>query len=147
MLSRHVAATLAALVLLVSPAVPMAQAPVTPGAPTIDQLISLKRVGSPALSPDARWVAYTVRDTNWEDNSYHTEIWLADARGGETRQLTNNAKKSSTAPVWSPDSTQLAFASDRDDKRQIYAIDVRGGEARKLTAAEEGVGSFVWAPD
>jgi dipeptidyl aminopeptidase/acylaminoacyl peptidase len=117
------------------------------GTPTIDQLISLKRAGSAAISPSGQWVAYTVRDTNWDENAYHTEIWLADAKSGEVRQLTNHAKKSSTSPTWSPDSTKLAFATDRDEKRQIYVIDPRGGEARKLTSVEEGVGGFAWAPD
>jgi dipeptidyl aminopeptidase/acylaminoacyl peptidase len=116
-------------------------------APTIDELISLKRAGSPAISPDGRWVAYTIREANWDDNNYHTEIWLADAATGETRQLTNHAKKSSAAPAWSPDGTRLAFATDRDDKRQIYVIDPRGGEAKKITALEDGVGSFAWSPD
>ena len=115
--------------------------------PTIDQLISLQRVGSPAMSPNGAWIAYTVRDTNWDDDSYHTEIWLADAKTGETRQLTNDPKKSSASPTWSPDSRLLAFATDRDDKRQVYLIDPRGGEARKLTSADEGVGGFAWSPD
>ena len=115
--------------------------------PTIDGLISLKRAGSPAISPDGRLVAYTVREANWDDNNYHTEIWVADTANGGTRPLTNNAKKSSTSPAWAPDGSTLAFVTDRDDKRQVYAIDPRGGEARKITAAEEGVGGFAWAPD
>jgi dipeptidyl aminopeptidase/acylaminoacyl peptidase len=115
--------------------------------PTIDELISLKRAGSPAISPNAQWVAYTVREPNWDDNNYHTEIWLADARTGETRQLTSHTKKSSSSPEWAPDSSRLAFATDRDDKRQIYVIDPRGGEARKVTSVEDGVGSFAWSPD
>ena len=45
--------------------------------PSIDDLLNLKRVASPALSPDGRWVAYTVRETNWDENAYETEIWLA----------------------------------------------------------------------
>ena len=117
------------------------------GTPTIDELISLKRAGSPAISPSGQWVAYTVRDTNWDENAYHTEIWLADAKSGELRQLTSHAKKSSTSPTWLPDGTTLAFATDRDDKRQVYLIDPRGGEARKLTSVEEGVGGFAFAPD
>jgi dipeptidyl aminopeptidase/acylaminoacyl peptidase len=115
--------------------------------PTIDQLIALKRAGSAAISPNGQWVAYTVRDTNWDENAYHTEIWLADVKSGELRQLTSHPKKSSTSPTWSPDSTRLAFTTDRDDKRQIYVIDPRGGEARKLTSVEEGVGNFAWSPD
>jgi dipeptidyl aminopeptidase/acylaminoacyl peptidase len=115
--------------------------------PTIDQLIALQRVGSPAISPNGAWIAYTVRETNWDDNNYHTEIWLADAATGETLQLTNDPKKSSASPAWSPDSRLLAFATDRDEKRQVYVIDPRGGEARKLTSAEDGVGGFAWSPD
>ena len=115
-------------------------------APTVDQILSVKRAGSPQISPDGRLVAYTVQETNWDDNAYETEIWLADAKGGSPRQLTNG-KKSSSSPAWSPDSGRLAFISDRTDKRQIYVIDARGGEAMKLTDVDEGVSSLGWSPD
>jgi dipeptidyl aminopeptidase/acylaminoacyl peptidase len=140
--------TAIALTCALLPGVPSgAQAP-TPSddTPTIDALISLKRAASPVISPDAKWVAYTVRETNWEENVYETEIWLADAQSGATRQLTNG-RKSSNAPAWSPDGRRLAFGSDREEKRQIYVIDLAGGEAMKLTAAEEPVGAFAWSPD
>ena len=53
-------------------------------APSLDQILSLKRAGSPEISPDGRWVAYTVRETNWDDNAYDTQIWIADATTGAT---------------------------------------------------------------
>jgi dipeptidyl aminopeptidase/acylaminoacyl peptidase len=114
--------------------------------PTIDQLVSLRRVGSPVISPDGRRVAYTVRETNWDENAYETEIWLADVGQSGVRQLTNG-KKSSSQPAWSPDGRTLAFVSDRNDKRQVYLIDLAGGEAAALTAQEDGVSAFAWAPD
>lgn len=129
-------------------------------APTVDQILSLKRAGSPEISPDGRFVAYTVRETNWDDNAYETEIWLADATRGDLRQAQagvsssspasrqiTNAKKSSQSPAWSPDGSTLAFISDRTDKRQIYLINPQAGEADALTALEDGVGSFEWSPD
>ena len=129
---------------------PLRSAPAGPPAaattPTIDDLISLKRAGSPVISPDGRFVAYTVRETNWDDDRYETEIWVADVASGAVRQLTN-APKSSSAPAWSPDGRRLAFGSDRTDKRQIYLIDPAGGEAERLTSGDEGAGSFKWSPD
>jgi dipeptidyl aminopeptidase/acylaminoacyl peptidase len=127
-------------------------APIAPKpAPTVDQILSLKRVGSPEISPDGRAVAYTIRETNWDDNSYETEIWLAEAAStspssAAIRQLTN-AKKSSQSPAWSPDGSKLAFISDRTDTRQIYVISATAGEADALTSLEDGVTSFAWSPD
>ena len=85
-----------AIAVLSGAAALMAQAPMALPrvAPTADQILSLKRAGAPEISPDGRWVAYTVRDANWDDNSFESEIWLADATTGASRQLTN-AKKSS----------------------------------------------------
>src|SRR5262245_24626665 len=135
--------SIAAAMTLAAPAAPRAQ---SKPAPTVDQILSLKRAGAPEISPDGRWIAYTVRETNWDENAYETEIWIADAQNGATRQLTN-ANKSSQSPAWSPDGSRLAFISDRTDKRQIYAINPVGGEADALTTLEDGVNGFAWAPD
>ena len=108
--------------------------------PTVDQLIGLKRAGSPAISPDGKLVAYTVREANWDENAYETEIWLADVAAGTTRQLTNG-KKSSGSPDWSPDGKRLAFTSDRSDKQQIWLISTTFGKAKQLTREDENVGS------
>jgi dipeptidyl aminopeptidase/acylaminoacyl peptidase len=113
--------------------------------PSIDDLLNLQRVGSPTISPDGTSVAYTLRETNWDENEYETEIWVASV-GGTARRLTN-ARKSSTQPEWSPDGKWIAFLSDRDGKRQIYRIALVGGEAEKLTSGEEGVTAFSWSPD
>ena len=114
--------------------------------PTIEQSLNLKSPSTPRISPDGRYVAYQVQKTNWEENAFETEIWIANAAGGAYYQLTNS-KKSSTNPQWSPDSKRIAFVSDRDGKRQIYLIAPNGGEAVQLTGVETGVAGFAWSPD
>ncbi len=136
--------TIVSLCLCVSVARPSLQAQ-GPARPTIDDVINLKRVASPAISPNGKLAAYTIREANWDENAYETEIWIGDAASGTSRQLTN-AKKSSSQPAWSPDGDWVAFESDRHGKRQLYRIAVVGGEAEKLTSTEEGVTSFAWSP-
>jgi len=114
--------------------------------PTIEQSLSMKNVANPRVSPDGRLVAYQVQETNWEENAFENEIWIAVIATGERYQLTN-AKKSSTGPQWSSDSKRLAFVSDRDGKRQLYVIAPRGGEAVQLTSLETGINAFAWSPD
>ena len=101
--------------------------------PTLEQSLSMKSVGGPRISPDGRLVAYQVQETNWEENAFENEIRIAVVATGERYQLTN-AKKSSANPQWSPDSRRIAFASDRDGKRQLYVISPNGGEAQPATA-------------
>ncbi|HUF47610.1 MAG TPA: S9 family peptidase [Vicinamibacterales bacterium] len=114
--------------------------------PTIDQLISLERVASPAISPDGQFAAFTMRRTMWQENEYETEIWLADLGANTIRQLTSGAR-SSSAPAWAPDSRRLAFFSDRGERRQIYLIGRDGGEAQAVTSSADAIGRFAWAPD
>lgn len=114
--------------------------------PTIEQSLNLKAAGSPRISPDGRFVAYTVSETNWEENSFDTQIWMLMTTTGERYQLTH-AKKSSSDPRWAPDSKRLAFLSNRDGSQQIFVISPAGGEATQLTHFEGGVTAFEWAPD
>lgn len=114
--------------------------------PTIEQSLNLKSAAGPRISPDGRYVAYQVQKTNWEENAFETEIWIAATSTGKRYQLTN-AKKSSANPQWSPDSKCIAFVSDRDGKRQIYLIAPNGGEAVQLTNVETGVSALNWSPD
>jgi dipeptidyl aminopeptidase/acylaminoacyl peptidase len=114
--------------------------------PTIDQSLGFKTAANPRISPDGQYVAYHVSETNWDDNEFETEIWISVTSTGRNYQLTS-AKKSSTGPQWSPDSKRLAFASDRDGKRQLYVISPDGGEAAQLTSLETGIAGFEWAPD
>src|SRR5690349_13566551 len=68
---------------------------------TVDDYLALKSVGNPQLSPDGKWVAYTVTEYSLKDNRGITRIWLADAASGTARQLTAGPG-SDRQPRWSP---------------------------------------------
>jgi dipeptidyl aminopeptidase/acylaminoacyl peptidase len=114
--------------------------------PTIEQSLGMRSVSGAQISPDGRFVAYTVQQANWNEDEFVQQIWLCMVATGERYQLTS-AKKSSQTPRWAPDSKRLAFTSERDGKRQIYIINPLGGEPQQLTSEENGVSQFEWARD
>jgi len=115
--------------------------------PTVADLMTLRSAGSPRLSPDGTRVAYTVTETDFDQDAYVTQVWLADVAAGTAIQLTRG-KKSCSNPSWSPDGRWIVFTSSRvDDKSQLFAIRPDGGEAIQLTKAETGVNGYDWSPD
>ncbi len=115
--------------------------------PTIDDLLTVKSAGGAQISPDGRWVAYSVTETDFKQDAYVSHIWLADTQTGKTFQLTRG-EKSAGGAQWSPDGAWLAFTSNRiGDKNQIFVINPEGGEAVQLTKAETSVGGYIWSKD
>src|SRR6266850_2839377 len=144
----------------------------TKHAPTLEESLNLKTIGGARISPDGRFIAYRVRETDWKENAYVRQIWLVNVASGTSFQLTRG-KKSSDAPEWSPDGRWLAFIGEReanaiapavvaekkegkDEKkegegkpaaRQIWVISPEGGEAWQLTQQETDIGGFHWSKD
>ena len=69
---------------------------------TIDEMLKLRRVSDPQLSPDGKRVAYVVMDVNLERNTRNNDIWVAPLAGGAPVQLTRS-DQSDDRPRWSPD--------------------------------------------
>src|SRR5437660_9545306 len=113
---------------------------------TIDDLLKVRRVSDPQVSPKGDLVAFTVTDMDKTANKGTTQIYLVPLAGGEPRQLTND-EHSSSSPRWSPDGDRLALISARDGEDQIWTIDVSSGALKKITTLSIGAGDPVWSPD
>lgn len=113
---------------------------------TVDDLLKVRRVSDPQVSPKGDLVAFTITDVDKVANKSTTQIYLVPLGGGEVRQLTND-EHSSASPRWSPDGERLAFISARDGEDQIWTIDVSNGALKKITTLSTGAGEPVWSPD
>ena len=51
--------------------------------PSIEQSLGMKSVAGAQISPDGRYVAYTVQQANWDENDFYTQIWIAVPATGE----------------------------------------------------------------
>jgi dipeptidyl aminopeptidase/acylaminoacyl peptidase len=112
---------------------------------TFDDLRSMHRVASPTISPDGKWIAYSVATPDMDANRNASNIWIVPATGGAAIQLTQSGHDS--APAWSPDSKTLAFISSRDGNSQVYLLPMEGGESHAITNLAGGVDLVKWSPD
>jgi dipeptidyl aminopeptidase/acylaminoacyl peptidase len=112
---------------------------------TFDDMIKMHRVAEPQISPDGKWVAYTVATPDMDANRNVTNIWIVSTSGGAPpAQLTQSGHDSS--PVWSPDGKTLAFLSSRSGDSQVYLLSLEGGEAQRLTKLSTGADLVKWSP-
>jgi len=112
---------------------------------TFQDLMKLHRLSEPSMSPDGKWVAYTVATPDMEANRNVANVWISNVASGEAIQVTQGGRDNS--PSWSPDGKTLAFLSGRDGTSQVYLLSLEGGEAKKLTTLSTGADLYKWAPD
>jgi dipeptidyl aminopeptidase/acylaminoacyl peptidase len=131
------------LSVIVLPAFAADKHPITP-----QDLWAMKRLGSPALSPDGKTAVFTVQEWSIEKNKSTTNLWLVDVAGGPPRRLTT-ATASDGSPAWSPDGSRLAFASKRgdDENAALYVMRTDGGEPEKILELPYAVSGPKWMPD
>jgi dipeptidyl aminopeptidase/acylaminoacyl peptidase len=138
----------AALLVLLMTATPAgeadAQRPVNAG-----DLLRIRTVSDPELSPEGAWVAYTVSTADTVTDERDSDIWMSSLDGTRSVRLTRTSEEEHT-PRWSPDGRYLAFLSSRDDPRevdQVWLLNRSGGEAERVTDLPGGVSDYAWSPD
>lgn len=115
---------------------------------TAEDYYSFLTPGDPHISPDGKWVAYTVTRVDQAANRRMTRIWRVATDGGSSPQALTAENASCNSPRWSPDGKYLAFLSTRDGtKAEIWLLPMAGGEAVKLTNFESGISNIEWSPD
>ena len=136
-------------VALVACLVPSAFAQTSPRF-TVEEMLKLRRVSDPQLSPDGRQVAYVVTDVSLERSTRINHIWLVPVAGGEPVQVARSEKAEDT-PRWSPDGKQLAFVSTRGGSSQIWVVPMgpagTAGEPKRITNLATEASGVVWSPD
>src|SRR5436309_2488918 len=119
---------------------------------TIDDYLALKAVGDPQLSPDGRWVVYTVTEYSLKDNRGTTRIWLADVATGQVREVTAGPG-SDRQPRWAPDGKALAVALHGDSSVadntnvDVYLLGPDGSGMRALTTTCGADNTPRYSPD
>jgi len=117
-----------------------------------EDMMALKRIGSPSLSPDGKWVLFTAMDVNLPENKKTNHIWVVSTSGGEARQLTGDPTGESGAR-WSPDGKKFLFISSHSGSQQVWVSDFDGstgmmtGTPKAITHISTEADGAIWSPD
>src|SRR5689334_10215569 len=137
---------------------------------TFEDMMKLKRVGDPQVSPDGKWVIFSVVDVDLAANTKTPHIWIvplstdnvgtaASGRPAEHNSAGSPAaerilitEQDADRPRWSPDGKRFAFLSTKEGGSQIWVADFDGvaGNVRRvdrLTNIETEASGELWSPD
>jgi dipeptidyl aminopeptidase/acylaminoacyl peptidase len=141
------------LLLSLITAAPVCPAQTTPAKHpmTFEDMMKMKRLGETAVSPDGKWLAYSVTTVNLDQNSKTTEWWLQAIAGGEPQKLAVG-QPGDSGVEFAPDGHSVLFLSGRDGGQHIWRADFdaaagSASNAKKLTSIATDADNAKWSPD
>ena len=121
---------------------------------TFEDMMQLKRVGEPAVSPDSKWVAFSAIDVSLEANTKTPHLWIVAVGGGDAKRLTPANGAGEDRLRFSPDGKRVIFESPHNGgSTQIFVqdFDTAGGaltgEAKQVTNISTEASGGIWSPD
>jgi dipeptidyl aminopeptidase/acylaminoacyl peptidase len=119
---------------------------------TFEDMMSLKRIGGPVISPDGKWVLFSAVDVDLNENKRTSHLWVVPVAGGIARQLPGTAA-GENGGRWSPDGKSYLYISAADGSSQIWvtgfdsAAGTPSGAPRKITSISTEADGAIWSPD
>jgi dipeptidyl aminopeptidase/acylaminoacyl peptidase len=123
---------------------------------TFEDMMKMKRLGETAVSPDGKWLAYSVTTVDLEQNTKTPELWLqaiAPPPGdiGEPMKIAV-AQPHDGGVQFAPDGKRILFLSGRGGSEQVWLADFDAAtgataNAKKLTGISTEAGDAIWSPD
>jgi len=119
---------------------------------TFEDMMSLKRIGGPVVSPDGKWVLFAAVDVDLKENKRTSHLWVVPVAGGVARQLPPTPAGESGGR-WSPDGKSYLFLSATEGSSQVWisgfdsASGMPNGAPKKITSISSEADGAIWSPD
>src|SRR5512139_1467067 len=103
----------------------------------------MKRLGDVVVSPDGKWLVYSVTEPDYDAAKTAADLWLMPADGAAPARRLTNTRSPESGVEFSPDGKRIAFTARRegDEASQVYILPLDGGEAQRVTSSTTGASS------
>ena len=144
----RVAAMIRPSLFLAAAAAALAASPAAARPMTARDVQSMHRLSEPAVSPDGRYVAYSLTETDWKSNKRRTDLFVLDltAPAAPPLRLVNSPDTNESSPAFSSDGQWIYFLSNKSGSEQVWRIR-RGQKAEQVTDLKADVGGFLLSPN
>ena len=113
---------------------------------TPDDLLDLRLIVNPQMSPTGENILFVVRSIDRERNSYLSHLWLHDLETNRS-DLLDTVPISSQLTRWSPDGNRIVFLANQNGKNHICIMEIGSGKVATLAEIDEGfIDSLTWDP-
>jgi len=119
---------------------------------TFEEMMQLRRISDPQISPDGKWVVFSAQDVNLDANTKTSHLWIVPVAGGDAKPLTSGASGEERGR-FSPDGKKVAFLSARDGGSQVWVQDFDAangqlsGEAKRISNISTEADGLLWSGD
>lgn len=119
---------------------------------TAEDLATMKRLGAPAVSPDGKWVAFQVTETQADTYDRDTGLYLLDIQTANASpvHIADKAGASEHGPSFSADGKTLFYLSDASGKEQLWQIGIsaagQNGDPTQVSDLTADIAGFKLSP-
>jgi dipeptidyl aminopeptidase/acylaminoacyl peptidase len=119
---------------------------------TFEDMMALKRVGGPVISPNSRWVLFSAMEVDLNANKKTTHLWVMGIDGGQARELPATSA-GETGGKWSPDGKSYLYISAAEGGSQVWVnsfdpnTGAPGNAPKKITNLSSEADGAIWSPD
>jgi dipeptidyl aminopeptidase/acylaminoacyl peptidase len=125
---------------------------------TFEDMMKLKRVEEPEVSPDGKWVLFAAVDVDLAANTKTPHVWVVPLSNGATgvppvgQEKEIIAEQDADRPRWAPDGKRFAFISTKTGGSQVWVADFDGAAGavtgvHQLTTIKTEADGELWSPD